>query len=94
MSQGAYDNHKSTSHGSPGLRNEAPSGPGNEPVAAGEQYQSMDLTENNQPEWSDWFSKPKSRSAAEKSAPAAAEKSGSAAAEKPAPAAEKACQWA
>ena len=59
MSQGADDNHKSQSHGSPGLRNEALSGPVNEPVAAGEQYQSMDLTENNQYEWSDWFSKPK-----------------------------------
>ena len=54
----------------------------------------MDLTENNQYEWSDWFSKPKSPSAAEKQArqprsrpeqaPAAAENS---AAEKPAPAA-------
>jgi len=43
-------------------------------VAAGEQYQSMDLTENNQYEWSDWFSKPKSRAAAEKPAPSAAEK--------------------
>ena len=73
MSQGADDNHKSASHGSLGLRNEALSGPSNEPVAAGEQYQSMDLTENNQYEWSDWFSKPKSPAAAEKPAPAAAE---------------------
>ncbi len=72
MSQGADDNHKSASHGSLGLRNEAPSGPSNEPVAAGEQYQSMDLTENNQSEWSDWFSKPKSPAAAEKPAPATA----------------------
>ena len=87
MSQGADDNHKSASHGSLGLRNEALSGPSNEPVAAGEQYQSMDLTENNQYEWSDWFSKPKSPAAAEKPAPAAAEKPAPAAAEKPAPAA-------
>ena len=83
MSQGADDNHKSASHGSPGLRNEALSGPINEPVAAGEQYQSMDLTENNQYEWSDWFSKPKSPSAAEKPAPP---RRNQAAAEKPAPA--------
>jgi hypothetical protein len=87
VSQGADDNHKSASHGSLGLRNEALSGPSNEPVAAGEQYQSMDLTENNQYEWSDWFSKPKSPAAAEKPAPAAAEKPAPAAAEKPAPAA-------
>ena len=70
MSQGADDNHKSASHGSLGLRNEGLSGPSNEPVAAGEQYQSMDLSENNQYEWSDWFSKPKSLSAAKKPAPA------------------------
>jgi Dolichyl-phosphate-mannose-protein mannosyltransferase len=89
VSQGADDNHKSASHGSLGLRNEAPPGPSNEPVAAGEQHQSMDLTENNQSEWSDWFSKPKSPSAAEKSAPAApgaAENSAPAAAENSAPA--------
>ena len=93
MSQGADDNHKSQSHGSPGLRNEALSGPVNEPVAAGEQYQSMDLTENNQYEWSDWFSKPKSPSAAEKQAPAAAEKS-STSRGREISAGGEACQWA
>jgi Dolichyl-phosphate-mannose-protein mannosyltransferase len=70
VSQGADDNHESASRDSLGLRNEAGSGPGNEPAPAGEQYQSMDLTENNPYEWSDWFSKPKSPAAAAKPVPA------------------------
>ena len=52
-------------------------------MSQGADDQPMDVTENNQDEWSDWFSKPKSPSAADKPAPAEQPPNGPAGAAEP-----------
>jgi hypothetical protein len=51
------DNRKFAPPGVFGFLHAGPFGPGAKPVAAGEQHPSMDLSENIQHEWSDWFTK-------------------------------------
>ena len=57
MSQGDDDNRKSAPPGGFGFPHASPFGPGAKPVAAGGQHPSMDRSENNRYEWSDWFTK-------------------------------------